>query len=380
MRCLRVAGVLSGHILAKIGQTAVSSTSESPAPLWQNDLMHSDQDWSPLSASEVAAAVEGRCPPRIPLVRAKWWGEGFEEKHQSELTRFDRYPDDVVELIMPNPVNPRRMKLSWEWRDEGPYDSRPVLPDWGLLDEFIDALPEPAEDPTWELLERQAERAHRQGRYALWGFANLFFERPWIIRGMQNLMVDYFEEPEAVLRLHEAMTDIYLRAIAEAKRRLSPHGFFTTDDLGHQTGPMISPHVFRRFLYPFYERVCAATHDSGMHLWLHSCGDNTLLLGDLIDSGVDVFHPVQKHTMDERLIAERYGGRVCFLVGIDVQHILIERKPEEVRCEVRHLVDTFGRIEGRLCLGAGNGILPGTPLDNIDAFLEAALRYGSLGS
>jgi uroporphyrinogen decarboxylase len=76
-----------------------------------------------------------------------------------------------------------------------------------------------------------------------------------------------------------------------------------------------------------------------MHFWLHSCGDNTLLLPDLISAGVDMFHPVQKHTMDEAAVAREFGGRIGFL--------------------------------------AGNGIVAGTPLENVDAFLDEAMIYGT---
>jgi uroporphyrinogen-III decarboxylase len=39
-------------------------------------------------------------------------------------------------------------------------------------------------------------------------------------------------------------------------------------------------------------------------------------------------------------------------------------------------MDTFDGPEGGMCIGAGNGIVPGTPLENIEAFLDEALRYG----
>ena len=47
-------------------------------------------------------------------------------------------------------------------------------------------------------------------------------------------------------------------------------------------------------------------HRLGMHFWLHSCGNNFEILDDLIEVGDDVFHPVQKHTMDERETARRF--------------------------------------------------------------------------
>jgi uroporphyrinogen decarboxylase len=158
---------------------------------------------------------------------------------------------------------------------------------------------------------------------------------------------------------------------------LKPDGVFTSDDLGHQRGPMMSPATFHEFLYPFYCEIGAECRKHGLHFWLHSCGDNTRLLPDLVSSGLDVFHPVQKGTMDEKRIAADFGDRLSFLAGFDVQHILREGSVENVRAEVRFLIDTFDGPGGGLCLAAGNGILPGTPLSSVDAFLDEAVRYGT---
>jgi uroporphyrinogen decarboxylase len=139
----------------------------------------------------------------------------------------------------------------------------------------------------------------------------------------------------------------------------------------------MSPLTFRTFLKPYYLRIGAVVREAGMHWWLHSCGNNTEILGDLAEAGLDVFHPVQKGTMDEVAVARRFGDQLSFLAGIDVQHILQERDAEGVRQEVRFLIDTFDRPAGGMCLAAGNGILPGTPLENIQAFLDESLMYGS---
>ena len=333
--------------------------------------------FSPLCRAEVTAAIEGGTPRRIPLVRAKWWGEGLSDQYGARLAHFDRYPEDVAQLWIPNPVDLSRMDLSWEWAAAGAHDSRVVLDEWGKLDEFIDKLPSPELDPVWEQLHEQADLARREDRYVLWGFWNLFFERPWMLRGMENLMVDYYVEPDRIRQLHDAMATQYARYIDFAANRLGPDGFWTSDDLGHQTGPMISPEIFHDLIYPYYCRVGEAVRSGGMHFWLHSCGDNTLLLPDLIDSGVDVFHPVQKHTMDEAAVAREFGGKLAFLAGIDVQHVLQEADADGVRAEVRALIDAFDRPDARMCIAAGNGIVSGTPFDNIDAFLDEAVRYGA---
>lgn len=332
--------------------------------------------WSPLPRGEVIKAIERRGPVRVPLVRTKWWGEGLVEAHGERLRRFDRYPEDA-DILFIEPVVPEIMGLSWPLLAEGALDNRPVIDDWSKLDEFIDKLPDPENDVQMDALVDKAARIRAEDRYLLFGWWRLFFERPWGIRGMQNLLMDYLLEPQQVLRLHDALCDLYLRYLERAVRDLKPDGFWTSDDLGHQTQLFMSPDTFRTLIKPYYRRIGDMLAANDLHWWLHSCGNNTAILDDLIETGVDVFHPVQKGTMDYETVAAQYGDRITFLVGFDVQHMLPEGTPDQVRKEVRLIIDTFDRPEGGMCLAAGNGILPGIPLENIETFLDEALQYGS---
>lgn len=331
--------------------------------------------WPPLPREEVVKAIERRKPSRIPLVLAKWWGEGLGEQYGERLHEFDRYPDDAAMLGL-NPVDVGAMKLSWEIKRGAAHDSNCVIDDWAKLDEFIEKMTDPETDPQFDGLFEQVERIRAEDRYFLLGCWFFFFERPWSLRGMERLMVDYYEETENVHRLHSALCDQFCKYLKRAIRDLRPDGFWTSDDLGHQTQLMMSPTTFRELIKPYYARVGSVLGEAGVHFWLHSCGDNTEILGDLIEAGVNVFHPVQKGVMDEVKVAREYGDRLTFLVGFDVQHIIQERDPEGVREEVRYLIDTFDRPDGGMCMAAGNGIVGGTPFENIEAYLEESLRYG----
>lgn len=335
----------------------------------------SQVNYPPLPRQEVIKAVERKSPTRIPLIQTRWWGEGFADRHGRELDRFHRYPEDAAFLWI-EPIDYAAMGLSWDIHTQGAHDARWILDDWSNLDEFIDKLPDPEKSPIFDRLEPQVEAAQKADRYLVFAFWRLFFERPWEIRGMANLLTDYYAEPESVHRLYDALCRLYCSYLDRAIREFQPDGFWTSDDLGHQTQLFMSPRIFRGFLKPYYARIGDLLKPFGVHWWLHSCGNNTAILGDLAEAGVTVFHPVQKHTMDERSVAAKFGDRISFLAGIDVQHVLQEGTPAAVRAEVRFLIDTFDRPEGGLCLGAGNGILPGTPLENIEAFLEEALVYG----
>jgi uroporphyrinogen decarboxylase len=340
-------------------------------------MMTDEELWRPLPREEVVKAVERRKPVRIPLVRARWWGEGLWNQYGDRLNELNRFPEDTVTLWC-NPLDIGAMKLSWQAKSSGRgHDSHCVIDDWEHLDEFIGKIPDAQDDLQFAALAEQAEKYRAANRYILFGWWGLFFERPWGLRGMENLMMDYYVEPENVHRLHDALCNRYCDLIRRAIRELHPDGFWTSDDLGHQTQLMMPPKTFKEMLKPYYVRVGECLSEGGMHWWLHSCGNNTEAMDDLIEAGVDVFHPVQKHTMDETAVAEAFGDRMTFLAGFDVQHILVERDPAGVREEVRWLIDTFDRPDGGMCLGAGNGIVNGTPFENIEAFLDESLRYGA---
>ncbi len=332
--------------------------------------------WNPLSKQQVINAIERKNPERIPMVQAKWWGEGLEDQYGQRLSAFDRIPEDIV-FGWIDPIVYEEMGLSWKLElSEGAHDSRAIIDDWAKLDEFIEKLPKAEEDARFETLIKLAAKAHHEDRYFMFAWWRLFFERPWGIRGMTNLLMDYYLYPEEIHRLHQSLCDVYVDYIERAVKELTPDGFWCSDDLGTQRNLFMKPDTFREFLKPYYQQVGVVLKTTGLHWWLHSCGNNTAILGDLAEVGLDVFHPVQKHTMDEKTVAAEFGDRLTFLAGIDVQHVLQELSPEGVREEVRFLIDTFDQKRGGMCIAAGNGIVSGTPLENIEAFLDESLVYG----
>ena len=137
--------------------------------------------WPPLPRVEVIKVLARGRPSRIPMVRAKWWGEGLREQYGERLNELEGYPEDTA-MIWIDPLDFGAMGLSWEVDLDGAHDARVVLDDWAKLDEFIAKLPDAETDARFEGLIAQAEQAHAQDRYLLFGWWRLFFERPWGIR------------------------------------------------------------------------------------------------------------------------------------------------------------------------------------------------------
>ena len=63
--------------------------------------------------------------------------------------------------------------------------------------------------------------------------------------------------------------------------------------------------------------------------------------------------------------------------GFDVQQTIPWGTPEDVRREVRHLIDTYARPEGRFMLTAGNAVKGDCPTESLAALFDESFRYGA---
>lgn len=337
----------------------------------------------PLSKEEVVKAIERKGGDKIPLVFHKWWGNELDKRYGQSLDDVSaKYPDDIFVSFYTEPgedVSPNG-NPSYRWGYKADYSGvvahsigelKELLQDWNDLDLLLEDFPDPNEPGNFDVVERDLEKAGN--RYKLGCWWRFLHERFWGIRGMENLMIDYYEDMDKLKILGKRLVDYY-KVIVDKFAALGFDGIFTSDDLGHQTGPMMSPMIFEELYYPLYKEFISYVHSKGMHVFLHSCGDNMKLMDYLIDAGLDVFHPIQKGCMDEAETAAKYGEKISFLAGADVQHLIPHGTVAEVKEGIEKLIDTLYKPKGGLLLAAGNGILPDTPLENIEAMLEAMTR------
>ncbi|HIS68841.1 MAG TPA: methylcobamide--CoM methyltransferase [Candidatus Gallacutalibacter stercoravium] len=334
---------------------------------------------APYTREEVCAAVERRGDGKIPVFLHKFWGDGLVAKYGQALEDLaSKYPDDICDAWFMVPGNdvsplPGSPEYRFGYKDYTNVERHSIgqtavlLSNWDELDDFLATFPDPYQKGTFDEVARRFATAN--GRYRLGCWWLMFHERMWSIRGMENLMMDYYDNMDGLKRIGARLVEFY-KVTVDRFAALGCDGIFTSDDLGHQQGPMMSPAIFEELYLPLYRDLISYVHQKGMHFWLHSCGDNTLLMDMLIDAGVDVFHPVQKGCMDMEQTAKRFGGRITFLAGVDVQHLLPEGTPQQVAQEIRWMKDTFRTPGGGLLLGAGNGIMPDSPLVNIEAALN----------
>jgi uroporphyrinogen decarboxylase len=183
------------------------------------------------------------------------------------------------------------------------------------------------------------------GRYIIVKISRCLFERAWSLRGMENLFIDFVENPDFVHELLDILADFAVDQV----RALSPFpvdGIRFSDDWGGQRGLLMSPEMWREFLKPRLKRMYAQAHEQGYDVFIHSCGDISRILDDLTDIGVDVFNPLQPEVMDVEETIHRFSHRLSFNGGVSIQRTLPFESPDGVRREVEHRLELARRYGG----------------------------------
>jgi hypothetical protein len=138
------------------------------------------------------------------------------------------------------------------------------------------------------------------------------------------------------------------------------------DDIVWSAGPFITPHWYRRFVFPHYKKFFAPLRESGKKIMYTSDGDYTLFLDDLADCGLHGF--VLEPWTDMRLLAGKYGRTHVFIGNADTR-ILLSGDKAAIRAEVERCM-AIGKPCPGYFLAVGNHIPANTPVDNVLYYQE----------
>ncbi|MCZ7545455.1 MAG: hypothetical protein M5R40_18905 [Anaerolineae bacterium] len=220
----------------------------------------------------------------------------------------------------------------------------------------LDDYPWP--DPAWWRADAIADYVRQldaETPYALaleeFGDPGGFFEISWYLRGMEQFMIDMLVNPDIAHEILRRVTDVYLgRLRSRDGRARRPH----RPDLDQRRHcaperPDALPRHLAGADLPQHERFNRRVHELGARVMYHSCGSVIKAIPGLIEMGIDVLDVIQVSAadMDPAVIKARFGDRLAFHGGVDVQGLLpVVDTPEAVADAVRRLIDILGEGGG----------------------------------
>ena len=205
-------------------------------------------------------------------------------------------------------------------------------------------------------------------------------DRAHLLMGLDNFCMAAVDQPDRVAALLHRIAD-YQVGIVRRYLAMGADIIRGLDDYGGQQALLLGPRLWRKLIKPELARIIRAAkacpepdrRDGGALFWLHSCGHVMEIIPDLIEIGVDILDPVQVRANDQATAKRLYGDKICFMGGIDTQHLLTEGTPVEIITEVRERITMLAPGGGYIL--APDTLIP-VPEDNYRAYLEAGERYG----
>ena len=196
------------------------------------------------------------------------------------------------------------------------------------------------------------------------------------LRGFEELMIDFAEEPPELQMLIDVVLAYNLRQGELRLAQLRESGQVGTlvtfgDDLGMQQSLPISPKQWRRYLKPCYAAIYRPFREAGYYVYMHTDGHIVEIIPDLVEAGVNVINPqVGANGLDN--LARTCKGKVCVDLDLDRQ-LFPFATPQQIDDHIREAVEVLGAPEGGLWLKAEIG--DDVPLANVAAICQGLEAY-----
>jgi len=152
--------------------------------------------------------------------------------------------------------------------------------------------------------------------------------------------------------------------------------FSISDDWGSTRALLMSPSHLREFFVPPFRKLVQGLKQLGKSVVMHNDGQIWDVLDDLVATGIDGFHPVERAAgMDLLKVKQRYAGRLCPIGNVDNKSTMSTGTPAEVEAEVKACL-AIGMPGGGYILSTDHSIHDGMPYENVMAYIDAGHKYG----
>jgi MtaA/CmuA family methyltransferase len=251
--------------------------------------------------------------------------------------------------------------------DAVPYASAPLVASLSDLTKLKVKDPASCARMNDRLLAVRRYAEYAQKDCAVQGWVEGGFAEACDLRDLNNMMMDIFDEPEAVAELLDICTrQAEAFAVAQVEAGADIVG------IGDAAASLIGPAMYEEFALPYEKRIVEAIHKAGGKAKLHICGDIGKLLDLAVETGADLIDCDWMVDFEE---ANRVFGDRCSACGnFDPVGVLLQGTPDSIRLSVEKCLAVSSP---RAVIAAGCEVPVLTPPENLAAVAEALKKAGA---
>jgi len=201
------------------------------------------------------------------------------------------------------------------------------------------------------------------------------FNHIWyLMGGMEEYLVAMYTEPRLVHALNELAGAYHLAQVKRALE-LGADMILLADDYAFRQNAFIPRDKFSEFCLPAIRRMVELVHARAGHVLFHSDGKLDEFLDLIVESGVDLLHPLEPGAMDIARTCREYSDRVVVCGNVDCAWTLTFGEPRAARAEVLWLLENVAP-SGRFILTSSNTIHSQVRADTYRAMLDTLAEHG----
>lgn len=232
--------------------------------------------------------------------------------------------------------------------------------------------PDPHDPAIYGRIYQRARSWNADEAFLVGPHRDTLWEKSYMLAGMEGMMLAFYQHPEATKRILRMVMDFQL-AVAQHYLEVGVELVTLGDDLGTQSGPLLSPRIVEEFLLPEYKRLCSLYRANNVLVSFHSCGHVEPMLGLFMELGVDILNPVQATANNLSAVRRRTAGRMALHGGVR-SATLVSGPPSAIRVEVAERIRLLGRDGGYFC--SPDQGMP-WPEEHYRAFVDAVHEFGT---
>jgi MtaA/CmuA family methyltransferase len=182
------------------------------------------------------------------------------------------------------------------------------------------------------------------------------------LRGINTLMLDFYDDPAFVRDLFEWVVQMELRFAREQIRAGAD-----LVGVGDAAASLVGPEIYQEFVWPFEKKLIDGIHALGGRVRLHICGNTRFALEGMGKLGAEVIDLDFLVPLDEA--RSKIGPGQVVLGNLNPLAAIRNSSPERIH---EDLARCHAQAGPRFIVGAGCEIPRDTPHENVRALFEFA--------
>jgi uroporphyrinogen decarboxylase len=141
--------------------------------------------------------------------------------------------------------------------------------------------------------------------------------REWM--GTENLSYAWYDQPDLMHEMMEFIADFTIEVSKPVLKETDIDYVMINEDMSMKTGPLLSPALYRKFIFPHMKRLTDFFKNNGVrYVIVDSDGNCEVLIPLLMECGVDAIWPMERVAgMDPVKLREEYGKDLRLFGGVD---------------------------------------------------------------